>query len=46
MGKEELEIAVLKSNLDDNIKLEVIRCIEKAKENSCNPVHLMRGTKQ
>ena len=32
MEKEELETAVLHSDLTDPIKLEIIRCIETAKE--------------
>ena len=32
MDKKELEMAVLHSDLEDIVKLEVIRCIETAKE--------------
>ena len=39
MEKEELETAVLHSDLTDPIKLEIIRCIETAKENEKETVN-------
>ena len=44
MSKEDLEKEVLHSNLSDEAKLEVIRCIEKAKENvSWNSLPHIKG---
>lgn len=40
MSKEELEIAVLHSDLKDDVKLEIIRCIEKANNYSYSQPHI------